>query len=142
MYELNELLNKISKQTTSSGKSRLYRSDSTANIQKEELTIYENRYKTFIGAIKDIDFSAYNDQKKLGFEQCLDKYIKIANNNTKNLDVIDENLDADLKECQNKLSTDANNPFIYGYRDCIKVINYFLQESKKAFFKKLAESIR
>lgn len=137
MYKINDLLNEAGK---SNARSRLYRSDSTA-ISKKELVVYESRYKTFLKAINDIDLSSYSEDKRSGFNQCLDKYLKVANNNTKDLDVIYDSLNKDLDECQNKIN-ENNDSFLIGYRDCLKVIDYFLKESKKAFFKKLVDNIK
>ena len=141
MYKVNNLLNIINNKSTRNTTSRVYRSDSSDNNNNEQLIIYDNRYKTFTTALNSIELSSYDEQKKQGFEQCLEKYIKIANNNSKNLDVIYENLEVDLQECNNKIKEDANNFFIIGYQDCLKIIDYFLQESKKAFFNKIAEII-
>ena len=140
MYKVNNLLNIINNKSTKNTTSRVYRSDSDNN-NNEQLIIYDNRYKTFTTALNSIELSSYDEQKKQGFEQCLEKYIKIANNNSKNLDVIYENLEVDLQECNNKIKEDANNFFIIGYQDCLKIIDYFLKESKKAFFNKIAEII-
>ena len=140
MYKVNNLLNIINNKSTKNTTSRVYRSDSDNN-NNEQLIIYDNRYKTFTTALNSIELSSYDEQKKQGFEQCLEKYIKIASNNSKNLDVIYENLEVDLQECNNKIKEDANNFFIIGYQDCLKIIDYFLQESKKAFFNKIAEII-
>ena len=141
MYKVNNLLNIINNKSTRNATSRVYRSNSSDNNNNEQLIIYDNRYKTFTTALNSIELSSYDEQKKQGFEQCLEKYIKIANNNSKNLDVIYENLEVDLQECNNKIKEDANNFFIIGYQDCLKIIDYFLQESKKAFFNKIAEII-
>lgn len=104
-----------------------------------EIDLYDNRSDCFINIIKEVSYSDDNDQDYIkGHRDALEKYYTAANNNSKDLFVVEGQVNDELK---NRTRANNSNMYARGYYDGLEYVSKALVKSKDLISKKIYQKL-
>ena len=151
VYEFNEVVNDTVKsyhesRRTGGTKTRYQRATYSTvrpTIKTEvETADYPSRYQQCIACLENQDYKGYPASKKDGYQEAINRYIGLINENRNDLRTVEKQCTQDTKTCQSKLKTVTVDGFTQGYYDALLMIRKVLSNSKLARLRELSNKLK
>lgn len=106
-----------------------------------ENTKYPSRYQQVLTCLENIQYDQYPDDKKQGYQSCINKYIDDVKNHQNSFKALDLQIDRDMREYKSKVKTSNVDAYLQGYYDALLMIKKVLNNSKLARLQELANKV-
>ena len=151
VYEFNETVNDTVKSyqnsRRSSGTRTRYQRATYSTVRpvikpEYETADYSSRYQQCLACLQNQDYTGYPASKKDGYNEAINRYIELIEQNEKDLRPVEKQCDEDTKTCRSKMKTVTIDGFTQGYYDALLMIKKILTNSRLARLRELSNKLK